>query len=205
MARRESLGRRRAFRDPLPRLLIVCEGTRTEPEYFRELRQSHRAVLEINISPGGVPRTLVRRAVQLKKEANRAAKSQRDDHLRYDEVWCVFDIDDHPDLAAALKQATDNGIHLAISNPCFELWILLHFQDQRAYIARPALRALCRKHLPGYLKDVPMNQLADRYDGAMNRAHELERWHSQQGRRHENPSTGVYRLTERIRKYGSPQ
>jgi hypothetical protein len=205
MGKRENLRRRAPFRDPLPRVLIVCEGTKTEPGYFDDLRRSYRTVLEIEISPGGVPGTLVQRAVEMKKDAVRLAKSQRDDHLRFDEIWCVFDIDDHPNVTAAQQRARDNGIDLAISNPCFELWILLHFQDWRAHIARQVLRGLCRRHLPGYVKDVPADILSPLCELAERRAYELDRWQADQGRQYANPSTGVYKLTRLIREYGAPK
>jgi hypothetical protein len=54
MARRDSLRRRTPFRRVLPRILIVCEGTKTEPGYFEDLRQLHRRVVELELSPGGV-------------------------------------------------------------------------------------------------------------------------------------------------------
>lgn len=93
-------------------------------------------MVDVKISPGGVPKTLVERATEMKKAGEREANTKKDEYLRYDEVWCVFDIDDHPKIADARQQARDNGIDLAISNPCFELWVLLHFQDQRAHISR---------------------------------------------------------------------
>ena len=37
------------------------------------------------------------------------------------EVWCVFDIDEHPKVLEASQQAMDNGLKVAISNRCFEL------------------------------------------------------------------------------------
>lgn len=40
----------------------------------------------------------------------------------------------HPGLTDAIEQARQNGIWLAISNPCFELWLVLHFQDQSAWL-----------------------------------------------------------------------
>ena len=63
MPRRDDLRRRRPFRNPLPRILIVCEGPRTEPGYFNELHHMDRIPIELEISPGGVPKTLVERAV----------------------------------------------------------------------------------------------------------------------------------------------
>src|ERR1035437_7635408 len=43
----DTLRRRRAFRPPLPRFLVVCEGTQTEPGYFQETRHLERSVIEL--------------------------------------------------------------------------------------------------------------------------------------------------------------
>jgi hypothetical protein len=143
---------------------------------------------------------LVAQAAEMKKDAERAAKA--DENLRYEEVWCVFDIDDHPQIDDAKQQASDNGIKLPFSNPCFELWVLLHFQDQRAHIGRAQLRAACRKHLPGYIKDLPIDKLSPQYDQAVGRAQNLDAWQQEQRRQDANPSTGVYKLTEAIPGFG---
>ncbi len=90
----------------------------------------------MKIEPGGTPKTLVERAVEIKTTAEKAARSGKDENLKYDSVWCVFDVDEHPYLAEAQQQARDNGISVAVSNPCFELWALLHFQEQRGHIER---------------------------------------------------------------------
>jgi hypothetical protein len=201
MARRESLRRRAPSRKPLPRILIVCEGTKTEPGYFDDLRRVYRRVVELELSPGGVPKTLVERAVEMKSEAEHMAKAAKDENLSYDEVWCVFDVDDHPKVDDAKQQARGNGIKLAVSNPCFELWVLLHFQEQTAHISRAKLRAVCRKHLPDYEKDLPIARLTPQYEYAASRARKLDDWQQQQGRKEANPSTGVYRLTEAIRGF----
>jgi RloB-like protein len=148
-----------------------------------------------------VPKTLVARGVEMKTDAERAARAAKDENQRYDEVWCVFDIDDHPHIDDAKQQARDNGIKLAVSNPCFELWVLLHFQDQRAHISRAQLRAACRRHLPGYQKELPTETLNPLYDQAATRARDLDTWQQEQGRQDANPSTGVYKLTEAIRGF----
>jgi hypothetical protein len=199
MAKRESLRRRPPTRSVLPRILIVCEGTKTEPGYFEDLRQRYRRVVELELSPGGVPKTLVERAVEIKYDAD--SKANKDENERFEEVWCVFDIDDHPKVDDAKQQARDNGISLAISNPCFELWVLLHFEEQNAHISRTRLSAACRKHLPGYVKDLPTAKLNPHYDKAATRAQKLDEWQQQQGRKDANPSTGVYRLTRAIRGF----
>jgi RloB-like protein len=196
---RDTLRRRRAFRPPLPRFLIVCEGTLTEPGYFQETRRLERSLIDLEISPGGEPKALVQRAVEKKKNAERLARSQKDSNLRYDQVWCVFDIDEHPLIPEAKQQAGANGIELAISNPCFELWALLHFRDQRAHIERGPLHHECKKYMPGYEKQLPSAQMHPLCDDAMGRARDLDRWQISRGCEGANPSTGVYRLMERIR------
>jgi hypothetical protein len=202
MPRRDGLRRRRPFRNPLPRILIVCEGTRTEPGYFNELRHTERIPIDLEIRRGGVPKTLVERAVELKNAAKKDAKTRQDVNLLYDEVWCVFDIDEHPAVPDAKQQARDNGIELAISNPCFELWILLHFRDQRAHIDRAVVQRDCAKYLPDYEKAVPFAKLHPNYEEVVKRALDLDAWQQTRGGEGSNPSTGVHKLTEKIKSFG---
>jgi hypothetical protein len=186
------------------RILIVCEGHATEPEYFRSLRHELRAgpvVIKIN-DESGVPKTLVERAVELKKDAARDAKGEGDSNLRYDEVWCVFDVDTHPNLPAALQQAAANRINVALSNPCFEIWILLHFEDHRSFIDAKGAAHSCRRHLPDYQKRITYAELKDKYQTAVARAIALKAWQSTRGNAEGNPSTNVHTLTERLRSLG---
>src|SRR5690554_629358 len=80
------------------RILVVCEGEVTEPTYIQEFHKWCRnSVVEIKIGgKSNVPRTLAVAARDEKKKAEKDAKKQKDDFLAFDEVWCVFDIDDHP-------------------------------------------------------------------------------------------------------------
>jgi hypothetical protein len=184
-----------------PRVLVVTEGRATEPGYLHGLRSSLRlGVVDIEIDDrSGVPKTLVERAVEAKKEALRLARRQRDDNLKYDEIWCVYDIDDHPNLPAARDQAAAHNIQLAISNPSFELWLLLHYEDQRAFLHRDDAASRCRMHLPDYVKRVPFGRLADRLEQAEDRAEELARMHARREEPVSNPSTGVFALTRRFK------
>src|SRR5665213_2241090 len=197
--RNDGLRRRRPFREVKRRILIVCEGRVTERHYFNDLRHLMRSLVELDIDPGGIPKTLVERAVELKKTADRNAKRGKDRNLKYDVIWCVFDVDEHPYLAEAQQQARDNGINVAISNPCFELWALLHFQEQHAHIERHEVRRLCKQHMPGYQKRLPCATLLAAYDEAVRRSLELAQWHHARDTVGANPSTGVHRLTEEIR------
>jgi hypothetical protein len=201
----ENLRRRGPRREPKRRILIVCEGGVTEAGYFKDLRAAFRnplVAVEID-DEGGVPKTLVERAAAKKREAERDAKSRRDEFLTYDEVWCVFDVDEHPHLHDARQQARDNEIDLAVSNPCFELWALLHFQNHTAHIERRDARHRLKRHLPDYEKALPFAQLHPTYSEAVRRAQELDRRREDADDSGGNPSTGVYRLTERIREGGT--
>jgi hypothetical protein len=127
MARnRDDLQRRRPRRQPKVRFPIVCEGTVTEPRYFKDVQHTERSLIDLQIEPGGTPKTLVERAAERKKDADGKSRKLKDDNQKYEEVWCVFDVDEHPLIPEAKNQARANGIEMAISNPCFELWALLH-------------------------------------------------------------------------------
>ncbi|HWF45875.1 MAG TPA: RloB family protein [Bryobacteraceae bacterium] len=176
----------------MPRVLIVCEGKCTEKGYFEFLRHDEKIPIDLCVEGGGTPKSLVERAVTLKREAKADAKKSDDPYQEFDEVWCVFDVDEHPYLPEAKQQARDNGVKVAISNPCFELWVLLHFRDQRAHIGRTKLQSECRKHLPGYEKNLPGDKLRDTCMDAAKRARELHAWHVSTGTTGANPSTDVY-------------
>ena len=204
MARnRDDLQRRRPRRQPKPRFLVLCEGTVTEPRYFKDLQHAERSLIDLRIEPGGTPRTLVKRAAELKREADGRARKLKDDNKKYDEVCCVFDVDEHPLIPAAKDQAKANRIELAISNPCFELWALVHFQDQRAHIERGNVRRLCKGHMPGYEKHIDYEVLSPKYPEALKRATDLETWQASRGTSGANPSTTVYKLVERIKSQPS--
>jgi hypothetical protein len=182
--------------------LIVCEGKVTEPLYFRAFtREEEIKLIEIDIAPeAGVPRSLVRYAIDRKKEAVKQARRQQDENRSYDEVWCVFDVDDHPGIIEAKQQARDNGLKVAVSNPSFELWVLLHFQSQTRAEQRSEMRRLVKAHIPGYDKEAPYDRLRPNYPTAVERAVSLDKWHESRGTRGDNPSTSVYVLTERLRE-----
>lgn len=195
--------RRAPTREPKRRILIVCEGRETEPGYFKELqREVRNPRVEIRIEKKGVPIRVVKEAARLKEEAQAEATRQRDENFRWDEVWGVFDVDEHAHLDEARRLAQKSGIELAVSNPCFELWALLHFQDQRAHIERQKACAALRRHLPGYDKSLDFPKLYPGYARAVTRAEALDRDAGRHGVPGRNPTTGVYRLTESIRREG---
>jgi aminoglycoside phosphotransferase len=125
-------------RQPRPAILIVCEGAATEPQYFKGLIEEWKLKTSVDIEVVGAGKqhiTLVRRAIQLRDEREQAdRKAKRAGQLAkpaYDEVWCVFDAEGdeaREAIARAVAMANDEGFKLAISNPAFEYWLLLHFE-----------------------------------------------------------------------------
>jgi hypothetical protein len=116
----------------------------------------------------------------------------------FDETWCVVDTDEF-DIDAALRAAERDRVSLAVSNPCFELWLLLHHEDCRAFChgCEDVHRRL-RKRLPSYDKTaVEFDRFAAGVSGAVIRARELDPSGTDHAR---NPSTGVWRLVQTIRE-----
>ena len=102
-------------------------------------------------------------------------------------MWCVVDVDDF-DIGAATTLAQAEAVELAVSEPCFELWLLLHFADHKAYIANGrAACALLARHVPGYDKKLDFGQFDEGVEEAIKRA---------KGLGPGNPSTDVWRLVE---------
>jgi RloB-like protein len=179
MDKSDRLMRRRPTREVNQTFLIVCEGDVTEKNYLTDLKCHYRIPLTFRFISGCGPLTLVQKAVEQKR------KKVRD----FDRIWVVCDVDSHPKIPEAKVQARDNGIPMAISNPCFELWALLHFQDQNAYIDRVPLRALCKEHMPGYDKKLPFEKLLSGLPMALQRAQQLRLRHQRNETEGGNPST----------------
>ncbi|MGH3273537.1 MAG: RloB family protein [Streptosporangiaceae bacterium] len=126
-----SLRRQVAVRVPKRTFVIFCEGERTEPEYINALKLQpfvrDVAAVELRVQArngGWKPHDLVEMAVSARERAK--AKGEE-----VDEFWCVYDVEwptNHPGLREAAEEARLNGVQIAVSNPCFEIWLILHFK-----------------------------------------------------------------------------
>lgn len=155
----------------------------------------------------GVPTSVVKRAIALRDQAEIESRTRRDASLLFDEAWCLFDKDDHPHLPDAISEASRHGINVALSNPSFELWLLLHFQKQTAHILRHLVRRKVKAHLAEYDKRIDQKlfaRLKDKFAMAVERARDLEQWHVARKTSGQNPSTGVFRLGERLEVISRP-
>lgn len=202
--RQRRLGRNPGKREPKHRILVVCEGKVTEPAYFKALQHEFRnPLVQLEIDRGaGVPLSVVKRAIELAAAADALAKQSLDDDQKFDDVWCVVDVDDHPHLAEALALANKSGVNVAVSSPCFELWALLYFRDQTERIHRHDVHRALKEFLPKYDKKLDFAKMRPGYDKAVERARALQKTAAATGEANRNPSTGVYVLTELIRVGG---
>ena len=143
--------------------------------------------------------TVVNRAVEQKRSEAREARRGRG--RASDEYWCVIDVDRHANLGPAIEKALANDIGVAVSNPCIELWFILHFQEQAAHIERDAAQAVSKRLLGcgKTLDEQALGELMERYPEARTRAVRLDAKHLGDGRAaRSNPSSGMWRLVDRI-------
>jgi len=200
MSKNWSLKRGKPKRLPFKRFLIVCEGEKSEPDYLNGIKPLCRVPLvEIEVVGGaGVTKTVVQTAVKRKKEAEIRARKSGNGFENYDEVWCVIDVDDHPKLDEALQQARDNNVKVALSNPCFELWVILHHRDERKAVDRSKLQSECARHHKRSDKHVPFELLWPLYETAKKNASALRKWQVSVNRSRSNPWTDFDLLVEAI-------
>lgn len=127
--------------------LIICEGTKTEPNYFdslkEEINQKFKNRISLKIHPSGKGRM---------KALKEAKKIVRDSINHISHVWLVYDKDDFPKddfdnvVSACNELNSQNNIldedelkteyHTLWSNECIEFWFLLHFIDLKSDIDR---------------------------------------------------------------------
>jgi hypothetical protein len=99
----------------------------------------------------------------------------------------------------ARQQAKAHHISLAVSNPCFELWLLLHFTYHSSWINRHDAQSACRAHLKDFEKCIKFREVRERLEVAIVRAEQLDKWQDERGCSGENPSTTVHKLVQRMR------
>jgi len=129
-----------------------------------------------------------------------------DDFGRNDQVWAVFDRDEHPEVARAINEATAAGISVGYSNPCFELWLVLHYRDHDAPVRRDQIQRVLRSLMPGYnprgSKEITFAEICDAVEAAETRAEAMDVRRVRERNLRGNPSSTVYKLTREIRKHG---
>lgn len=191
----QELRRRQPTRQERPTALLGCEG-QTEIEYFLGFRRAFRIpTIHLHFTePGGDPSILLKRV----EERFRAGEGE------FDAVYCLFDRDEHYHFEATCRAIADKGrlvykrkeapLAAIVSNPSFDLWLLLHFRDIRAPLDRAAalkqLGQCCAKFEKGQpgcyeLTCATLDTAISRADRLVSRS---------------NPSTEVGQLIVELRK-----
>jgi hypothetical protein len=195
--------RRQDHRRPVRRrIMVLTQGKVTEPAYFDRLRQLYRQVVVVVKDCPKSPLQMLDVAIA---ETTKAGKSRE---YRFDATWIVFDAEERPDeamLRTLRLKAGRHAIHLAWSNPCFEVWLLLHLAFSQAPIfnAEQAIRQL-ETALPGYAKDQraaerSMAALVSNIQTALAHAQRLREGHAARGAgEFPNPATDVDILVRSI-------
>lgn len=155
--------RREAIRAPYQKVLIVCEGEKTEPLYFNEIKDKYEinsANITVSGECGSDPLSVYSHAADLFQKEN-------DKNDPFDRVYCVFDQDGYNLGPNKYQQAIDKisrsrpkDTFIAITSvPCFEYWFLLHFVYTTApftsvgkYSVGDSVRQELLKYWPEYQK-----------------------------------------------------
>jgi RloB-like protein len=202
--RAASLQRKRSKRAPYDRVLIVCEGSKTEPNYFKEIRDAYRlSTANIDICGeecGSAPLSVV----------NYAIKRFRDDP-DYNCVYCVIDRDKHTTFDAAIDKLSQTRLGKNVkftaitSVPCFEFWLLLHYCYTTREFCAPGNDSNCelviaelnkRDRIPGYTKGAQniFDLTKERLPDAIKHAKRVQQHNLTAGT--DNPATNIHELVE---------
>ena len=207
----KELARRAPRRVSYDRVLIVCEGEKTEPNYFKDLRDYYSlnsANVEVSGESDSSPDSVFQFAVQRFKESV-------DDGNAFDRVYCVIDRDTHRSYDSVLQKISSmepRGTFFAASSvPCFEYWLLLHFECRAAPYAPLPGKSVgnqvehdLKKYMPEYKKSRQgvFTELLDRLEKAKAYAkHILEQF---EGLGTDNPSTKVHILVSDLQSLKHP-
>jgi hypothetical protein len=201
----ESYRRAAPTKAPRKTFLVVTEGEKTEPNYLRALcRRLSLSTAEVVVHhPEATdPKSLTDAAIGLSKVRKQEARNSL--LVPYDEVWVVYDLERPHDERRQLHKSQQgkqkaHGVRVATSDPCFEYWLLLHFQ----YTTRPftdynhVVRAL-KKHLPDYEKasNIHDSVLCRTPDAVKNA--EMCRKHHKDCDGDGNPSTDIHLLVRSL-------
>lgn len=194
--------RRLACRDPYDTVLIVCEGEKTEKNYFDaligDLKLNTANVKVAKNSSGSAPKTVVEFAIKTYEESSGD----------FDKVFCVIDKDNHTTYFEALNIVQNvqlkpgNTIDVISSIPCFEYWLLLHFRHtSKNYYSGPG--SVCARvisdlkkfpNMSGYQKGDKniYKMLKDKLDDAIKNAKIIAQ--NCKGCGTDNPSTKIHEL-----------
>ena len=204
---RTSGARRTDNQEVLQRFLIVCEGEKTEPNYFNGFRVPQLAVDAVGTGYNTL--SLVDEAIRLKSE--KEAEARQRGISPYDQIWCVFDRDSFPpdSFNSAIRKAEAAGFQVAYTNEAFELWYLLHFDDHRAALQRGQYAVMLKNRLGHEYRKNSQAMYAELLKQQVEAIHRAESLRAEYGTGHnpqqDDPCTTVHLLVKALRENSSPR
>jgi len=190
--------------------LIVCEGAKTEPNYFKSFpKMAGNLVFDLTFDGGGISTTKVlEKALEIRNKSSQ----------KFDRIWIVFDKDSFPEghFNKAILDAEKEGLKTAWSNEAFELWYLLHFVFRNTAMSRDDFQKAIQNQINTQIKlktgkigsfrykknDTEMYKTLLEFGNetnAMNWAEKLEKTFAGQQFAKYNPCTTVYKLVQELR------
>lgn len=198
------------------RILIVSEGTKTEPNYLNEICHEYRIpTANVVVQPGkdGTgPLQVVRYAQRLFTEGDHHCGIFK---KAFEWVYAVFDRDEHASYEEALRLA--EGLDCSLRNdlnkkvrflaiasvPCFELWLLLHFENVQSPVSRNEVSVRLKRYLPKYEKGSKAiyKETKAKLPEAILRAERLKK-KAERGPQGEGPFTTLHELVDQLTTMG---
>jgi hypothetical protein len=208
--RRFSLTRRRAVSNPKRRFLVVCEDANSAPQYLRALQKLSNTIID-TIGGAGTPEVIAAIAIEEAQRRGVIGRKRRnlDWFEKTDEVWAMFDRDQHEHFNKGVALCEKHSIPIARSNPCFEVWLILHFIDYHKPDERDVvfnyLCELCPSYKEGKGRDMKFADLLKDIEIAEQRAEKQLAAREAEGKNYGPPSTTIFELTRSIRGKKLPQ
>jgi RloB-like protein len=201
-SRPRSRSRRVSSRSNPLQFLVFCEGRKTENIYLTNWHRVYRERVIVRIAPHEhtTPFELAQAAASHRRRDLTEARRGRG--AAFDQYWCMFDVDEHPKVPDAIELARANNINVALSSPCLELWFLIHFEDQTAYLDRKEAQKRSKAILgcDKVLTQAALNCLVAGYDLAKARAQALGVKHEgDEAQKPWNPYSEVWKLVDAIK------
>ena len=186
---------------------IFCEGDKIEKKYFNELKKELKnKTIIIDVIPSKNDSS----PKKIWDKIQEQFKSQELSKEYGDEAWLVFDVENKTPDPERTNQAKDifekcnnQTCFSAISNPCFEVWYLLHFEPINENLVQSQIKNKIKKYKKNYCKEDGLNfnqDLCKKTEKAINNSRKrYKEANKDENKFPENTSTQVHRLVERMK------
>ena len=191
---------------PKPLLLLIAEGRNvTETQYFRQFQRQHSAFNIKILTPGSATDP-----DKMLETLERYWKKYDMSDARGDQGFVVLDLDCN-EKKARLIEKLQSGSKIArfiVSNPCFEVWFVLHYRySTHVYSDGNAVIKELKNYIPDYQKNTDVTELlSGKLDAAMKNAHKLVEHYEEIGYHWPsnecNPRTDVPKIIFEIKRMG---